>query len=147
MKPVLAVIAAYSPGFHVSAQSRPEQKSPDENNTVQRSFDRSKHTIRPGDKLSIRVWREASLSTTVCVDKNGEGQLPAMGSMVLEGHTTSDLADIYARELRKRFNSPQVSIIFLDFTPSPSCLGSSGTEPRPAPPIYRPAGSIGSTAR
>lgn len=67
-------------------------------------------TLGYGDELSVAVWRQEDLKTTVRVDEAGRIQLPLVGEVAAGGRTVSelraDLTQAYARYLV----DPQVTV-------------------------------------
>jgi len=116
MKPVVALLMALSAGFPANSQPPIPIKPNDSNgsgSTLPGSFDKSRHTIRPGDTLLVRVWRQPRLGGAVVVTDEGRISLPVIGTVTVEGLTTSGLAEMYKRRLQARVESPNVAVSFV----------------------------------
>ena len=67
------------------------------------------HTIRPGDKLRVSVWREPELSVSVQVARGGTVYLPLIGTINVEGLKPDELARECERELKMYLRNPRVA--------------------------------------
>jgi len=72
--------------------------------------------LRPGDKVSIRIFGEPELSSdNYRVDSTGFLQMPLVGELIAGGQTPRELGREIARRLAARFvRDPQVAVIITD---------------------------------
>ncbi|MHC1791160.1 polysaccharide biosynthesis/export family protein [Solidesulfovibrio sp.] len=63
-----------------------------------------------GDELSVAVWRQEDLKTTVRVDEAGRIQLPLVGEVAAGGRTVSELRGELARAYARYLVDPQVTV-------------------------------------
>lgn len=71
----------------------------------------SEYIIGPGDKLSIFVWRNPELSTSVPVRPDGRLSIPLVEDVVAIGKTPSGLARELEKRLGKYVKEPIVTVI------------------------------------
>jgi polysaccharide export outer membrane protein len=69
--------------------------------------------IQPGDRIVLRVWREASLSDTVTVDQNGEVVLPRLGPYSVASHAIGSLQDSLRRRYAEFLRNPSIGVTVL----------------------------------
>lgn len=77
------------------------------------------YLIRPLDTISVRVFREADLSTDAAlVDETGKVQMPLIGSVDSAGKTTTELGQLLAKQLGERYLvSPEVTVSVKQMAP------------------------------
>ena len=63
-----------------------------------------------GDELSVAVWRQEDLKTSVRVDEAGRIQLPLVGEVTAGGRTISELRADLTRAYAKYLVDPQVTV-------------------------------------
>jgi polysaccharide export outer membrane protein len=73
------------------------------------------YAIGPGDSLSVFVWRNADLSTTVAVRPDGKISIPLVDDMQAVGKTPSQLAADIEGVLGEFVRSPDVTVIVSSF--------------------------------
>lgn len=69
--------------------------------------------VRPGDRIVLRVWREASLSDTVTVDQNGDVVLPRLGPYSVTSHAIGSLQDSLRRRYAEFLRNPSIEVTVL----------------------------------
>ncbi len=67
-------------------------------------------TLRPGDRIELRVLRDTSLSRTIPVDERGQAVLPLLGARAVTATPWPALRDSLLRELGGQLNDPGISI-------------------------------------
>ena len=73
------------------------------------------YSIGPFDKLSIVVFGVPELGGDVQADASGRVSVPLVGTIEAAGKTPTELADVIAERLRKRFiRNPQVTVNLKD---------------------------------
>ena len=85
-----------------SSKTRPEARSAD--------LPARRAVLGYGDELSVAVWRQEDLKTTVRVDEAGRIQLPLVGEIPAGGRTVSELRTELARAYAKYLVDPQVTV-------------------------------------
>ena len=73
------------------------------------------YTIGPGDSLSVFVWRNEDLSTTVAVRPDGKISIPLVADMQAVGKTPSQLATDIEGVLGEFVRSPDVTVMVASF--------------------------------
>jgi polysaccharide export outer membrane protein len=73
------------------------------------------YVIGPGDGLSVFVWRNEDLSTTVQVRPDGKISIPLVDDIQAVGKTPSELATDIENVLAEFIRTPDVTIIVSDF--------------------------------
>ena len=69
------------------------------------------YVIGPSDVLSITVWKEPTLSSSLLVRPDGMISLPLLGDVLATGLTPLQLADQIASKLKKFVQDPNVSVV------------------------------------
>ncbi len=69
------------------------------------------YVIGAQDVLSISVWKESDLSSTVPVRPDGKISLPLVNDVQAAGLTPMQLADALTEKLKKFISAPQVSVV------------------------------------
>lgn len=73
------------------------------------------YRVGAGDALTIFVWRNAELTTTVTVRPDGRVSVPLIEDLYVEGKTPSDLAREIETELGVYIQDPLVTVIVGSF--------------------------------
>lgn len=81
--------------------------------------------IQPGDRLTLRVWREPQLSETVMVDARGDVALPKIGVVHVADFGILELQDTLRTRLGRFLRDPSVEVVVL------RRIVVSGEVPRP----------------
>ena len=68
------------------------------------------YTVKPGDVLSISVWKEPDLQGPVLVRPDGSFSFPLAGQMDARGKTVADLQSLVTERLRKYISDPVVTV-------------------------------------
>lgn len=68
------------------------------------------YTVKPGDVLSISVWKEPDLQGPVLVRPDGTFSFPLVGQLDARGKTASDLQQQVTDKLRKYISDPVVTV-------------------------------------
>jgi polysaccharide export outer membrane protein len=66
--------------------------------------------LGPGDKLSVVVWKQPSLSLQLAVGPDGVLRFPLIGDVKAAGLTVSEVEDEIATGLKKHLQEPQVGV-------------------------------------
>lgn len=74
------------------------------------------YIVGPLDTLSIFVWRNPELSTTVTVRPDGRFSVPLIDDMPATGRTPTELARAIEEKLGNYIQSPIVTVIVTGFT-------------------------------
>jgi polysaccharide export outer membrane protein len=97
-----------------------------------------KYVIGPGDTLSIQVWRNPELSSTVPVRPDGKVTAPLIEDLVAIGKNPTDLAREIEEKLKKYIQDPVVTVIVTGFVgPTSEQIRIVGSATRPAALPYR----------
>ncbi|GAB4394892.1 MAG: polysaccharide export protein [Kiloniellaceae bacterium] len=94
------------------------------------------YQIGAGDSLTIFVWRNAELTTTVTVRPDGRVSVPLIEDLYVEGKTPSDLAREIETELAVYIQDPLVTVIvggFVGTFPQQVRIVGEASEPRSIP--------------
>lgn len=78
------------------------------------TFKDAPYTIKPGDTLSISVWKEPDLSGPVLVRPDGTFSIPLAGQIDAHGKTVTELQKIVTERLRKYMAAPVVTVSVQD---------------------------------
>ena len=68
------------------------------------------YTVRPGDVLSISVWKEEALQGDVLVTPDGGFAFPLVGQVDARGKTVTDLQATLTERLAKYISDPVVTV-------------------------------------
>jgi polysaccharide export outer membrane protein len=68
------------------------------------------YTVKPGDVLSISVWKEPDLQGPVLVRPDGQFSFPLAGQVDARGKTVAELQQTVAERLRKFISDPVVTV-------------------------------------
>ena len=94
------------------------------------------YEIGAGDSLTIFVWRNAELTTTVTVRPDGRVSVPLIEDLYVEGKTPSDLAREIETELAVYIQDPLVTVIvggFVGTFPQQVRIVGEASQPRSLP--------------
>jgi polysaccharide export outer membrane protein len=72
------------------------------------------YTVKPGDVLSISVWKEPDLQGPVLVRPDGTFSFPLCGQVDARGKTVADLNNLVTERLRKFISDPVVTVSIQD---------------------------------
>ena len=67
-------------------------------------------SLRPGDVLRLRIWREPDLSGDFPIDENGRAVLPRLGPIAVTGMPASELKVRLTGEYQKYLNNPSIEV-------------------------------------
>ncbi len=68
------------------------------------------YTVKPGDLLSISVWKEPDLQKATLVRPDGAFSFPLVGEVDAKGKTVADLNKTLSQRLTKFISDPVVSV-------------------------------------
>jgi polysaccharide export outer membrane protein len=68
------------------------------------------YTVKPGDVLSIAVWKEPDLQGPVLVRPDGSFSFPLAGQIDARGRTVAELQQTVTERLRKFISDPVVTV-------------------------------------
>ena len=68
------------------------------------------YTVKPGDVLSIQVWKEPDLQGPVLVRPDGAFSFPLAGQIDARGKTVPELQKIITERLKKYISDPVVTV-------------------------------------
>jgi len=94
------------------------------------------YQVGAGDSLTIFVWRNAELTTTVTVRPDGRISVPLIEDLYVEGKNPSDLAREIEAELAVYIQDPLVTVIvggFVGTFPQQVRIVGEASEPRAIP--------------
>jgi polysaccharide export outer membrane protein len=75
-------------------------------------------TLQPGDKISINVFGEASLSGSHEIDQSGQISLPLSGTIKAQGLTQRELEQALAQKFRSEYlRNPKVTVTVMSLAP------------------------------
>jgi polysaccharide export outer membrane protein len=69
--------------------------------------------LKPGDAVSVQVWREADLSGTFVVDDRGYVTLPLLGELSVEGYGVARLRERLHSDYAAYLRNPSVEVTVL----------------------------------
>src|SRR4051794_17341968 len=69
------------------------------------------YVIGPSDALSVTVWKEPSLTTSLLVRPDGMISMPLVGDVAASGLRPAQLAELITQKLKKYIQDPNVSIV------------------------------------
>jgi polysaccharide export outer membrane protein len=70
--------------------------------------------LGPGDRLSLRVWRQDDLTAEITIGPDGSFDLPLIGTVKAAGMTWPELKDTLTAAYAVYFQAPQVSLNLLE---------------------------------
>src|SRR5262247_1607919 len=94
----------------IGAQSVPRPPAPATPNTGG-SSSVEEYIIGPEDGLSINVWKEPDITSSVTVRPDGKIGMPLLGDVQASGLTPRELQERIAESLKKYVSSATVSVI------------------------------------
>jgi polysaccharide biosynthesis/export protein len=68
------------------------------------------YTVKPGDMLSISVWKEPDLQKETLVRPDGGFSFPLVGEVDAKGKTVADLTKTLSQRLTKYISDPVVTV-------------------------------------
>jgi polysaccharide export outer membrane protein len=68
------------------------------------------YTVKPGDLLSISVWKEPDLQRPALVRPDGSFSFPLVGEVDAKGKTVADLNKLMSQRLAKYISDPVVTV-------------------------------------
>jgi polysaccharide export outer membrane protein len=68
------------------------------------------YTVKPGDMLSISVWKEPDLQRPALVRPDGSFSFPLVGEVDAKGKTVADLNKTLSQRLQKYISDPVVTV-------------------------------------
>ena len=68
------------------------------------------YTVKPGDLLSISVWKEPDLQRPALVRPDGSFSFPLVGEVDAKGKTVADLNKTMSQRLAKYISDPVVTV-------------------------------------
>jgi polysaccharide biosynthesis/export protein len=68
------------------------------------------YTVKPGDLLSISVWKEPDLQKETLVRPDGSFSFPLVGEVDAKGKTVADLNKMVSQRLTKFISDPVVTV-------------------------------------
>jgi polysaccharide biosynthesis/export protein len=68
------------------------------------------YTVKPGDLLSISVWKEPDLQKETLVRPDGSFSFPLVGEVDAKGKTVADLTKTMGQRLAKYISDPVVTV-------------------------------------
>jgi polysaccharide export outer membrane protein len=68
------------------------------------------YTVKPGDMLSISVWKEPDLQRPALVRPDGSFSFPLVGEVDAKGKTVADLNKVMSQRLAKFISDPVVTV-------------------------------------
>jgi polysaccharide export outer membrane protein len=67
-------------------------------------------SLKPGDVLRLRIWREPDLSGDFPIDESGSAILPRLGPMLVTGIPAVQLKQRLTSEYQKFLNNPSIEV-------------------------------------
>lgn len=84
-------------------------------NVIETELPSRDYLIGPGDSVSINVWRNPEVSTTVAVRPDGKITTPLVEDLPASGRTSTELARDIEKALEKYIQQPVVTVIISGF--------------------------------
>jgi protein involved in polysaccharide export with SLBB domain len=100
---LLATLLAVTPGMMLS-QTKPHGAD---------SAQVSSSSLRPGDFVLIKIWREPDLSDTVQIDKDGVAVFPKLGPMQVTGIRPDSLERLLVHTYSRYLKNPSIKVAVL----------------------------------
>jgi len=66
--------------------------------------------VRPGDVISVKVWREPDYSGDFAVDARGRVTLPVLGEMAVQGRSAEAVSESLKTAFRRYLTNPSIEI-------------------------------------
>jgi protein involved in polysaccharide export with SLBB domain len=70
-------------------------------------------SLRPGDVIRLRIWREPDLSGEYPLDREGVVVLPKIGAVSAVDHTPAELEALVREEYARYLRNPSIEIVLL----------------------------------
>jgi polysaccharide biosynthesis/export protein len=96
----LALLAACAASFAATPPAAPASSGPPT----------EAYTVKPGDVLSIAVWKEPDLQGPVLVRPDGSFSFPLAGQIDARGKTVNELQQTVTERLKKFISDPVVTV-------------------------------------
>lgn len=80
---------------------------------VDRAASAAQSTVRPGDRIWLRIWNEPEMSDTFNISERGEVILPKLGGVHVAGQDVALLQDSLRRAYAVYLRNPSVEIVVL----------------------------------
>lgn len=106
--PALAVAGLTVRTPEAQAQSASADSAPPVNTVALANVDTS--SLRPGDVLRLRIWREPDLSGDFPIDESGSAILPRLGPTLVIGIPAVQLKQRLTAEYQKYLNNPSIEV-------------------------------------
>ncbi len=108
---VLLILAVMVPS--VLCQAHEKERPSNEASSLSHPADAQAegYVIGASDVLSITVWKEPTLSSSLLVRPDGMISMPLLGDVSASGSTPAQLADQITTKLRKYIQDPNVSVV------------------------------------
>jgi polysaccharide export outer membrane protein len=72
------------------------------------------YTVKPGDTLSISVWKEPDLQGDVLVTPDGAFAFPLVGQVDARGKTVTELQQVLGERLQRYISDPVITVSVRD---------------------------------
>jgi polysaccharide export outer membrane protein len=103
----LALLASGAPLFAANPPPAPARSAAAAANT---GAPTETYTVKPGDVLSISVWKEPDLQGPVLVRPDGTFSFPLAGQLDARGHSVLELQQMITDKLKKYISDPVVTV-------------------------------------
>lgn len=88
------------------------------------AFGEGEYQLGPEDLVSVFIWKQPDLSTTVMIRPDGKISLPLLGEMQASGKTAMQLQTEIAKQLKQYVVDPKVNVMVKEVnSPAISVLG------------------------
>src|SRR5262249_11360381 len=88
--------------------------------------------VRPGDVITVKVWREPDYTGEWSVDARGRVVLPVLGEIAVQGRSAESLSGTLEAAYRRYLNNPPIEINVLRRIPVQGEVGKPGLYPADA---------------
>jgi polysaccharide export outer membrane protein len=117
-----AVVAAHSDGLGA------QQPSPPVSDSTSASPTRA-YTLRPGDVIKLRIWREPDLSGEFPVDEFGRVNFPLVGAFSVENESRESLLKKLVTAYTKSVENLSMDVVFIRRVPVVGGVRTPGLYP------------------
>jgi len=109
------ILALFMPCLSCVAQDNDPAPKPAESALPGMSMGAAMDTyvIGPSDTITVTVWKEPALSSSLLVRPDGMISMPLLGDIQASGVTPLQLADVIATKLKKFIQDPNVSVVLM----------------------------------
>src|ERR1044072_3586920 len=87
------------------------------------------NTVRPGDVVRLRIWREPDMSGDFQVNGSGEVILPRLGPMSVAAIETDSLQALLNRRYSVFLNNPSIEVLLLRRVTITGAVRNPGVSP------------------